>query len=233
MVVVSRMGDNYINATQLCQAGGKKFNHWFSLETTKHLINELNLNTGIPALELVEINVGGNHTGSWIHPDIAIQLAQWISPSFALQVSKWIRNLFTNGSEFLNIKKLEEEIKIKDERIKSLQNICLKKQPRSNYPINVIYLLTSESNKNKRIYIIGKASVLKDRLSGYNKSEEHEVVYYKECPNNDIMKAVETNVLTKLSKHREKLNRDRFILPSDKDINYFIESINDAVNYFN
>jgi hypothetical protein len=34
----------------------------------------------------------------WIHPDLAIQLAQWISPIFALQVSKWIRELF-NGSD--------------------------------------------------------------------------------------------------------------------------------------
>ena len=35
VVVVSRSSDNYINATQLCKAGNKKFNHWISLDSTK------------------------------------------------------------------------------------------------------------------------------------------------------------------------------------------------------
>jgi len=33
VVITSRPLDHYVNATQLCQAGGKKFSHWFSLET--------------------------------------------------------------------------------------------------------------------------------------------------------------------------------------------------------
>lgn len=41
VVIISRIKDNYINATQLCQAGGKKFSHWFSLDSTKILINTL------------------------------------------------------------------------------------------------------------------------------------------------------------------------------------------------
>jgi hypothetical protein len=39
--------------------------------------------------EVIDIKNGGNHSGSWIHPDLAVQLAQWISPKFALQVSRW------------------------------------------------------------------------------------------------------------------------------------------------
>ncbi|OUK65272.1 DNA-binding protein, partial [Enterobacter hormaechei] len=27
----------------------------------------------------------------WVHPDIAINLAQWLSPQFAVQVSRWVR----------------------------------------------------------------------------------------------------------------------------------------------
>jgi hypothetical protein len=30
--------------------------------------------------------------GTWIHPDLAIQLAQWCSPSFAIQVSRWVKD---------------------------------------------------------------------------------------------------------------------------------------------
>jgi hypothetical protein len=91
VVIVSRSEDNYINATQLCQAGGKRFNNWFRMDSTKELINGLESETLISASQLVNIkkgNSGDFNQGSWIHPDLAIQLAQWISPSFALQVSK-------------------------------------------------------------------------------------------------------------------------------------------------
>jgi hypothetical protein len=42
-------------------------------------------------------------------------------------------------------------------------------------------MLTTEDNRN---YIIGKTVILTQSLSNYNKSNEHEVIYYKEC-NND------------------------------------------------
>ncbi len=233
--IISRMEDNYINATQLCQAGNKKFSHWFSLDTTKQLIKILESNAGIPALDLVQVNKGGNHYGSWIHPDLAIQLAQWISPEFALQVSKWIRTLFTDGNVSIEIKLLEEknkELQLKDEKIKLLEDTFNKKQKRTDYPgKNVIYIVTSKDNKNKRIYIIGKAKNLKNRLSGYNKTAEHEVVYYKECGNITNMNIIEKMVLVKLQKYQEKANRDRFILPIEKDISFFTKLIDSSVKF--
>lgn len=84
VIIISRTEDNYINATQLCEAGNKKFNDWFILDTTKDLINELTTNISSPIKSY------------WIHPDLAIMLAQWISPKFALQISKWIRTLLLN-----------------------------------------------------------------------------------------------------------------------------------------
>ena len=41
ITIISRSEDNYINATQLCQAGGKKFYDWSRLDSTKELINTL------------------------------------------------------------------------------------------------------------------------------------------------------------------------------------------------
>lgn len=138
-IITSRDYDKYVNATQLCKAGGKKFNDWYRLDSTKQLLNELSKNinksntisdtgiptsqivnikkqksskeskAGIPALDfdiqnsLIDSKKGGNHDGTWIHPDLAIQLAQWISPQFALQVSSWIRTLFTNGKIDINL----------------------------------------------------------------------------------------------------------------------------------
>ena len=100
------------------------------------------------------------------------------------------------------------------------------------YPNNVIYMLTTEDNKKKRIYIIGKTTNLTKRLSTYNKTAEHEVIYYKEC-NEEHLSAIELMVLTKLKAFQEKSNRDRFILPIEKEINFFIEIINNCINFFN
>jgi predicted GIY-YIG superfamily endonuclease len=90
VTIQSRESDGFINATQMCKAGGKLFKDWSRLSSTNDLMNELSSNGGIIPLDLIDVSVGGNHSGSWIHPDLAVQLAQWISPSFAIQVSRWI-----------------------------------------------------------------------------------------------------------------------------------------------
>jgi hypothetical protein len=92
IVIESRSSDNFVNATQLCKAGGKRFNDWYRLDFTKELIRvleeDLKLNTNI-----VDIKRGNSKLftqGSWIHPQLATVLAQWISPKFAVKVSKWV-----------------------------------------------------------------------------------------------------------------------------------------------
>jgi hypothetical protein len=249
VIIVSRSEDNYINATQLCQEGNRQFSQWYRLDSTKLLINALKLKVGIPTLEksdmgihtsqLIDIKKGNSNDfnqGSWIHPDLAIQLAQWISPIFALQVSEWIRTLFTNGSVSINIKLLEDkqkEIDLKDHKIKLLEDAYVKKQQRKDYPEkNVIYILTTEDNKKKRIYIIGKAIDLKNRLSTYNKTSEHEVVYYKECKSEEDMNIIECMVLNKLKDYKEKANRDRFILPVEKEIIFFTNVLDLCIDFF-
>jgi len=67
-------------------------------------------------------------------------------------------------------------------------------------------MLTTKENKKDRIYIIGKAIILKDRLSGYNKTAEHEVVYYKQCNHKSLI-TIENLILKKLDKYREKAKR--------------------------
>ena len=171
------------------------------MDSTKLLIEELEkeikidttddaLNSASSSLSIIEINKGckdKNDQFTWIHPDLAIQLAQWISPSFALQVSKWIRLLFTNGTISINT------LKMKDQEIQLLKDSFIKKQKRINYPNNVIYMLTTEDNKKNRIYIIGKTLNLQNRLSSYNKTSEHEVIYYKQC-NKEYLNLIELNI---------------------------------------
>jgi hypothetical protein len=108
---------------------------------------------------------------------------------------------YTEINEIVDIKIIEEqkkEIKMRDDKIKVLENAYIKKQHRKNYPDeNVIYLISTDDNKKKRIYIIGKARNLKNRLSTYNKSAEHEVIYYKTCNTEENMNIIELMILKK------------------------------------
>ncbi len=91
-VVDQRASDGYINATAMCKAAGKLFGHYNALDSTKAFMVELSSDIGIPISELLQAVKGGEPhlQGTWIHPQVAIHLAQWLSPKFAVQVSKWV-----------------------------------------------------------------------------------------------------------------------------------------------
>ena len=91
-IVEQRASDGYINATAMCKAAGKQFNEYTSKTTTAAFLQELAAETGISVSELVQVVKGGQPhlQGSWVHPQVAIHLAQWVSAKFAVQVSKWV-----------------------------------------------------------------------------------------------------------------------------------------------
>ena len=92
-VVPQRPRDGYINATLLCNKAGKRFHDYRRLATTEEFLKELSLETGIPASNLIEVFRGrGDRVsqGTWVHPQLAIHLAQWLSSAFAVQVTKWV-----------------------------------------------------------------------------------------------------------------------------------------------
>jgi hypothetical protein len=87
-----RAFDGYVNATALCKASGKQLAHYLSNQSTKDFLVELSSDIGIPMSELVQIVKGGRPElqGTWVHPQVAINLGQWASPKFAVLVSKWV-----------------------------------------------------------------------------------------------------------------------------------------------
>jgi hypothetical protein len=98
--IEQRGDDGYLNATAMCQANGKTLGHYLETGPTKEFLNALSADIGKAISELVQVRRGGNPQlqGTWVHPDVAIHLAQWCSPKFAVQVSKWVRELLTTGS---------------------------------------------------------------------------------------------------------------------------------------
>jgi hypothetical protein len=91
-VIDQRAADGYINATAMCRAAGREFKHYNENKTTKAFLSELSSEVGIPTSELVQALSGGNPAlqGTWVHPQVAIHLAQWLSPQFAVKVSQWV-----------------------------------------------------------------------------------------------------------------------------------------------
>ena len=91
-VIHQRVKDGFVNATAMCKAGGKLFGDYRRLQTTNQFLEALSRSMGIPIDQLVVIVVSGANElrGTWVHPQVAIHLAQWISPEFAVKVTQWI-----------------------------------------------------------------------------------------------------------------------------------------------
>jgi len=100
-LINQRAVDGYVNATAMCKAAGKKFNDYTRTATTEEFLQELSTVTGIPVTQLIVSVQGGNPDmqGSWVHPDVAINLGQWCSPKFAVAVAQWVREWFTGKAK--------------------------------------------------------------------------------------------------------------------------------------
>jgi len=174
-----------------------------SVGKTRAFLRVLSRSVLISTDLLIKTQTGGlnENRGTWVHPQVAINIAQWISPTFDVKVSGWVYEIMmtdkvdiTNTTSF---KKLQEENKQKSIKIQYLTK-NVKSQPRIQYNEKyVIYVLTTAAlMKKERRYILGKANNLTHRLSTYKKSDEHEVIYYQECGDEETMTLVENMVFS-------------------------------------
>lgn len=90
--ICQRKDDGYIHATAMCNAAGKRLNNYLRNTVTRDFIDALATETRIRATELVVVKRGGtpSEQGTWVHPKVALHLAQWLSPGFAVQVVNWV-----------------------------------------------------------------------------------------------------------------------------------------------
>jgi hypothetical protein len=225
-----REEDGYINVTNLCKADGKKFSNWRRLDKTYAFLKVLSSSMLIHINELIRYKMGSIHErATWVHPHVAINIAQWISPEFDVKVSAWVYEAMMTGK--VDISNTKTYKKIQKEN-KKLKNKYVKRHPRVEYKEKyVIYILTTRLMQKERRYIMGKATNLTSRLSTYNKSDEHRVVYYQECGDEETMSLVENMVFHHLQKYREKANRERFILPENEEIILFSNWIKKSIEY--
>ena len=98
-----RAADGYVNATAMCKANGKRWNHYISNDRSQAYIVALTAalrlagnpadptSAGFPADPIQTVCTGPNDLrGTWVHPRLAVDLARWISPHFAVWMDGWI-----------------------------------------------------------------------------------------------------------------------------------------------
>jgi hypothetical protein len=128
------------------------------------------------------------------------------------------------------IERLVQQLEQKDNTIQKIT----KKQSRPQIKDqNVIYVLTTPFLENNRTYIIGKATNLTTRLSTYNKTDEHKVVFYKQCKDEHLLTTTETIIIDKLTEYKLNGNRDRITLPNNIDISMILDIINNVIKFVN
>lgn len=114
--IEQRVTDGFINGTAMCVAHGKDISDWLKTDDTWETVVALADDLGIkpnpakkpnsdktrisatyPGLVIVKRGSPENGGGAWIHPDLAVYLAQHCNKPFAIQVSRWIREWMKTG----------------------------------------------------------------------------------------------------------------------------------------
>jgi KilA-N domain len=116
VVVEQRVDNGFVNGTAMSGAHGKRISDWLTTEPIWNLLVALSRRLGIqikegwnrnlnaskvsavfPHLLIVRRGSPLNGGGTWIHPKLAVHLAQWCNTEFALLVSDWIEEWLTTG----------------------------------------------------------------------------------------------------------------------------------------
>jgi hypothetical protein len=201
-----------INATQMCKAAGKKWNNYFQLDSTKSYLQALESIIHIRILELIKVDVGGNHSGTWVHRLVAVHLAQWLSPSFAVQVSLWVNELMITGKVEIGNELSNEAIDNKW-RLKLMEenNRCKDLE----LTINRIEENKIQKEENEKKKIIDDLNTTISVFSTETKSnlnfhEEKEVIYLGYIGNFLFKYGQSSNFEDRLGTHEKSTSYEKF-----------------------
>jgi hypothetical protein len=92
LITEMRLSDGFISATKMCQSAGKMWGHYNVVDGHVAFMNALATSLATSRDALVQsITDGPLHgRGTWVHPKLAINLAQWCSPVFAVKVGELV-----------------------------------------------------------------------------------------------------------------------------------------------
>ncbi len=86
--ITRRTTDGYVNATAMCKANKKRWSDYRESDRCQQYLDALSQTTEIPVFDLIEARQGQGG-GTWVHPQVAVDLARWISAPFAVWMDGW------------------------------------------------------------------------------------------------------------------------------------------------
>ena len=93
----------FINATKFCTAAGggkKRFDHYTANARYNNLFNYMRSAAGYPEVLSMEVRKGDNSlSGTYVHPDLLLDLASWISPAAYVKASGIVKNFLVREKE--------------------------------------------------------------------------------------------------------------------------------------
>ena len=186
VIVEQKRADGFINATAMCAAHGKEIKQWFRNEESieiiqaladdlglqikgevSHLSSTINVSRVYPELVTAKLGSPDNGGGTWVHPDLAIQIAQWCNKPFAIQVSRWIREWLTTGKNPIQV---DTEQEIADYEKRYSKRLELK----DDYRVVLMNVVTewAQTHKLSPIKLCSEVhDVMNKRIQGYESQQ--------------------------------------------------------------
>lgn len=139
IAIEQRQTDGFINGTAMSVAHGKDLTQWFRTKDTLELFQALAEDLGLdinsvdlqnsdvstlsaakyvemfPSLIFSKRGSPENGGGTWLHPDLAIQLAQVCNKPFAIRVSRWVREWMTSAYNPIQLEADADRVSLRDE----------------------------------------------------------------------------------------------------------------------
>jgi hypothetical protein len=187
--IIPMREDGYLYATGMCKVINKHVSAWLRLKETKEFIKALEKSDVIISTsKIIEIYKGGNmyKQGTWLHPDLGLNLAQWCSPSFSIQVSKWLKELIYTGKVEIgeeknhtelseHYKNIVEELNQTKQQLEQAENIIKSQDTENKYLLSQYKVLDSNHQsflRRKKLYTLKKgACVYLVNMLGINEPE--------------------------------------------------------------
>lgn len=132
----ARARDQFVNATAMCQATGRRWAKYWENQQTQEFIAALARQLSCPNSDLIQSSAvrGDLGGGTWVHRRVAIHLAQWCSPDFAAWVTGQIEAIWT-GQQVAHrehaehaISKIENDVSVLHSKYESMLSQILSMQ---------------------------------------------------------------------------------------------------------
>jgi phage antirepressor YoqD-like protein len=231
-----------VNATEMSKAFGKTPKDYLRTKSAKDYISFLNSQRAdVPSEDntlstnTLRVVNGGNHNGTWMCEDLALDFAQWLSLDFRHWVNLRIKELLTTGKTELNNEKQEFNLpKTYIEALKELVTVVednedLKLQVAENKPKVDFFDAAMSSNS---AFPIGEiAKILGYKGVGRNKLcavlREHNILMKNNVPYQSHISSGHFQVVEsifKKSNGMKVVHRKTLVL--QKGVNYIMKKLN-------